>query len=184
MNKQELRAEYLEKRKSLPNKTELDSEICSKFFSSFSISANLWVHLYIPIEKFNEIDTHLLYKEFYTRHCRIVVPKIDGEDMISLEVDDSTVWETNKWGIKEPENGIPVDAQKIDMIITPLLCFDMNGYRVGYGKGYYDRLFSVCRKDCLKVGLSYFPPIDKISDIHEQDLPLDYCVTPSEVYEF
>ena len=70
------------------------------------------------------------------------------------------------------------------MVILPLLAFDQQGYRVGYGKGFYDKFLSGCREDCLKVGFSYFEPIETIDDCNEFDVPLDLCITPQNVYVF
>src|SRR5262249_34070605 len=90
----------------------------------------------------------------------------------------------NRWQISEPVHDERVDANEIDMVFIPLLCFDRYGHRVGYGKGYYDRFLRACRHDCIKVGLSDFEPVDKISDAHEGDVKLDAAVTPSATINF
>ncbi|MBU3714597.1 MAG: 5-formyltetrahydrofolate cyclo-ligase, partial [Ferruginibacter sp.] len=59
------------------------------------------------------------------------------------------------------------------------------GYRVGYGKGYYDRFIKkYCIENVLKIGFSFFEPIDEIADIHEHDVCMDYCITPETIYSF
>jgi 5-formyltetrahydrofolate cyclo-ligase len=70
------------------------------------------------------------------------------------------------------------------MIIIPLLAFDEKGYRVGYGKGFYDRYLKECREDCLKIGLSYFEAVPSVDDAAEFDVPLDFCITPQRTYVF
>ena len=65
---------------------------------------------------------------------------------------------------------------EIDVVLVPLLCSDGQGYRVGYGKGFYDRFLVKCRPDCRKIGLSYFPPVDRIEDVTESDVKMDEVV--------
>lgn len=99
-------------------------------------------------------------------------------------VDEDTIFTKNKYNIPEPLGGVQMDPKEVDVVLTPLLCFDKVGNRVGYGKGYYDRLFSGCREDVVKIGFSFFDAVDEISDINEYDFKLDYCVTPEKVYSF
>jgi 5-formyltetrahydrofolate cyclo-ligase len=77
-----------------------------------------------------------------------------------------------------------IEIEKIDAIIVPLLCFDARGFRVGYGKGFYDKFLSECRTDCLKIGFSYFAPVAEISDAQDFDVKLDYCITPEEIFDW
>jgi 5-formyltetrahydrofolate cyclo-ligase len=65
-----------------------------------------------------------------------------------------------------------------------MLAFDKQGYRVGYGKGFYDRYLKRCQPDVMKVGFSFFPPVDQIEDINANDVPLSYCITPHQIYAF
>ena len=75
-----------------------------------------------------------------------------------------------------------IQNSKIDLVLIPLLCFDKKGYRVGYGKGYYDRFLAECRPDVMKIGLSIFEPVDEISDVDEFDVKMDYCITPNKIW--
>ncbi|HMT07236.1 MAG TPA: 5-formyltetrahydrofolate cyclo-ligase, partial [Pyrinomonadaceae bacterium] len=90
----------------------------------------------------------------------------------------------SSFGIREPQTGNVVPLADIDCVLVPLLAFDMFGERVGYGGGFYDRFLSECRPDCLKTGLSLFPPVDLISDTNENDIKLDMVITPDAVFEF
>jgi 5-formyltetrahydrofolate cyclo-ligase len=69
-------------------------------------------------------------------------------------------------------------------VLIPLLAFDRKGHRVGYGKGYYDRFLRTCRKDVVKIGFSYFDPVEKIEDASRYDVRLNYCITPNDIYRF
>jgi len=143
---------------------------------------------YWPIEENKEPNTHLFtdYLGFLNPEIISCYPKINFPDvsMQAVQANDDTRFRKNKYGIYEPEDGVPVNAAGLDMIFVPLLAFDKKGFRIGYGKGYYDRYLVHCRKDCLKIGFSYFEPIDTIDDTNEFDLPLDLCVTPHTVYAF
>jgi 5-formyltetrahydrofolate cyclo-ligase len=97
-----------------------------------------------------------------------------------------TVFEENKWKISEPSTvgNLRSSVFSIDLVLIPLLCFDKKGYRVGYGKGYYDRFLTECRPDVLKIGLSIFEPIDEIIDVTEFDIKMNYCITPNKIWSF
>ncbi|HLV46855.1 MAG TPA: 5-formyltetrahydrofolate cyclo-ligase, partial [Flavobacterium sp.] len=66
----------------------------------------------------------------------------------------------------------------------PLLAYDQIGNRIGYGKGFYDSFLEKCRKDVLKIGLSFYPPEAEIEDIRPEDIPLDMTITPDEIFDF
>ena len=66
----------------------------------------------------------------------------------------------------------------------PLLAYDKNGNRVGYGKGFYDKFLAECNPNTIKIGLSFFEPEELISDINTSDVQLNYCVTPNKTFKF
>ena len=143
---------------------------------------------YWPIEENGEPNVHLItdYLEFINPDLQVAYPKSDFilDEMIALAVDSTTEFVQNEHHIYEPETGNVLDASEIDMILVPLLAFDKRGYRVGYGKGFYDKYLANCRKDCIKAGFSYFEPIEEIIDTLDFDVPLDLCITPHSVYVF
>lgn len=188
MNKTALRATYLAKRRSLSaaENVKLSRQIADRFFTDFDLKATETLHCFISIPKFNEIDTSLIFSKLWSDspHIRTVAPRVDRKnDRLEnvLFSHDSEMVE-NAWGIREPAGEEMVEPEKTDLVIVPLLCFEKGGYRVGYGKGYYDRFLAKCRPGCIKVGLSFFPPVDQIDGIHDGDVPLDYCVTPEKTY--
>ena len=115
----------------------------------------------------------------------MVIPKIhEKNNLHHYLLTDSTLFTKNSWGIPEPLEGILINEQQLDVVFVPLLAFDKAGNRVGYGGGFYDVFLKNCRKDVVKVGLSLFEPVEKIDGINEYDIPLNYCVTPTNTYEF
>ena len=66
----------------------------------------------------------------------------------------------------------------------PLIIVDKLGNRVGYGKGYYDRFLNKVDKKIINVGLTFFDIIEKIDDITDNDIRLNYCITPNKIIKF
>jgi len=141
-----------------------------------------------PIEESREPNTHLFndYLEFRNPAIQFLYPRsdFDRKEMEAIEVNPDTAFQKNAWNIHEPMDGTVVDARVIDMVFVPLIIFDKRGYRVGYGKGFYDKYLKECRSDCLKVGFCYFEPLIEISDTREFDVPLNICITPNTIYVF
>ena len=81
-------------------------------------------------------------------------------------------------------SSIGFSTQQIEVVFVPLLTFDRQGHRVGYGKGYYDRFLAQCYNSTLRIGLSFFDPVTKIEDVDAHDIALDFAITPREVYTF
>lgn len=187
MTKQEARNVMKEKRLSLTvgERNRMDDLILIHF-QQLSLPDLFYVHTYLAIKENNEIETdHLLhYLEFRNPEIKIVIPRVEQDELVHVEYDETVEVVTNKWGIPEPVNGQTVSEKEIDLVFVPLLAFDENGCRVGYGKGYYDRFLRNCRADVLKIGLSYFDALSPLSDSKYFDIPLTHCITPHRIYEF
>jgi 5-formyltetrahydrofolate cyclo-ligase len=190
MIKAELRKRYLQKRKNV-SASELHQRsfnIYQQFFSYVDLSFIKIVHTFIPIAKNGEPDTWLIIDRIRREfpHIRLSVPKIDTatHSMENFFFEGLHQLEENKMGIKQPKQGVPTESQKIDLVLVPLLIFDEQGNRVGYGKGYYDKFLATCRADCQKIGISIFPPVQSIQDTNDHDFKLTACVTPEKIYQF
>lgn len=186
MLKSELRKIYLEKRKTL-SKDEvlsLSEKVFEQFVQFFKPRTGQKIHLFLSIEKFNEIDTKPFIEYCWSHKIQVFVPKMIGDDLISIELTSSTILAQNKWGISEPISNEDSGVLDFDFVITPLLYCDCKGNRVGYGKGFYDRLFSQISSETKKIGVNYFPPNENIDDVWENDIPLDYLCLPTETVSF
>lgn len=190
MTKSELRKIYLEKQKSLSDveRKEKSLRIADEFFENFNLENVCFLHVFLAIEKNEEIDTSFIYKRLWRNFPEITtfVSRVDFQTMtlenLKFTVDTKLV--ANKWQILEPAASDAIEIERIDMVLVPLLCFDERGFRVGYGKGFYDRLLKECRTDCRKIGLSYFAPTTEISDAQNFDVRLDFCITPKKIWKF
>ncbi|MDN4166236.1 5-formyltetrahydrofolate cyclo-ligase [Cytophagales bacterium LB-30] len=190
MIKADLRKLYTEKRMAL-KKAELNlwSERIAEQFVRLPESKNAeWVHCFLSIPEKNEIDTFKLIQkarsEFRKIQFATSVTDFTTNTLHTCRFIDTAHLKKNVWGIPEPEPQEPVANELLDIVLVPLLCFDLNGHRVGYGKGFYDRFLAECRPNVLKVGLSFFTATEDIEDIHAHDIPLDVCITPNQIIRF
>ena len=180
-----LRSHYKKKRFSL-TKQEVD-DLSQRVFKQLD-KLNIWklkhYHIFISILKYNELDTSSIINKLKSEQKIIIVPKISNNELVHIAINDETKFGLNEYGIKEPNDGNHFVIENLDIIFIPLLAFDIEGHRVGYGKGYYDRFLKLANNSTLKIGLSFFDPINKILDIDDNDVKLDYCVTPKQVHKF
>jgi 5-formyltetrahydrofolate cyclo-ligase len=141
---------------------------------------------YAAMEMEVNTDPIVDYLLFRNPGLQVAYPVCEFESytMKAVAVTADTPFIKNKYGTPEPESTEIITPDSIDMVIIPLLCFDKKGYRVGYGKGFYDKYLLHTRPDIIKIGLSYYEPVDEITDRNEFDVPLNYCITPGRMYEF
>ena len=188
MTKSEARQFFLDQRRAL-NDAERDIlnwQIYNRIFASGVLDFTHTVHIFLSMERTREPDTWQLIDKIRREmpSIRLVVPKINGQTLEHYYFEGMHQLKQNDFGILEPSQGIPATISKIDFVFVPLVAVDVDGNRVGYGKGYYDRFLKECRPDCVKAGLSFFEPAEVFSDVKEHDVPLDVCFTPTEVYKF
>lgn len=187
MFKHELRKLFLQKRKALSDQEakEFNHKIEFQFDSFLSQNIKI-VHIYLPIQSKMEIDTWPIIHGLWTKNILVVAPVMNPQKntLSSWLLEKDTQLEENDWKVPEPIQSTRADEELIDAIVVPLLAFDKSGYRVGYGKGYYDKFIASIDHDIQKIGLSFFPPVDQISDIDSLDIPLDFCITPNKIIKF
>ena len=187
MNKATLRTHYKRLRKALSEeRIEDDSLQIANQMLLLPIWDHEFYHIFLSIIEHKEVNTDYLLNILSGKDKHIVISKSNftTREMSHVLLTDNTKIKKNKWHIPEPINGIPIASQHIDVVFVPLLAFDLNGHRVGYGKGFYDRFLKNCKADTLKIGVSFFEAETQISDILESDITLDYCITPEKIYRF
>jgi len=189
MLKKEARELYKGKRKELSDleRVRLDDLMLIQF-QRMELPPIRYVLSFWPIEENHEPNVNLFnnFLEFKNPAIKFMYPRCDFDkgEIEAIEISADTAFQKNSWNIHEPMDGIITDPNLTDMVFVPLLMFDKKGYRVGYGKGFYDKYLQRCRVDCLKVGFCYFEPISAIEDTHEFDVPLNVCFTPNSIYVF
>lgn len=178
ISKPSLRKEAAERRASLkPNAAELSRRIAQQFLAAVPISRHAVVSAYCAIGE--EADPAPAIVELRRQGHRILLPRVAGRnrplDFHLVEADAKLV--TGGFGLSEPSAEWPKLAP--DVLIVPLLAFDSDGYRVGYGAGYYDRTLRELRRQKPIIAVGYAFGVQEFAAVPhvEHDERLDWIVT-------
>lgn len=180
MIKDKLRGEMRAKRRALTDTAVMDKSysIRKKLFSLECVKKANAVCVFLSA--FNEPDTMPAVKKLWDRKCKVIAPVSDTETntLLLSYIDSADDLHKGAYGISEPAV-IKKTDDKLDVIIVPGLAFDRKGGRMGFGKGYYDRLLK--REKSVKIGLCYdFQLFDDIPK-EAHDVPMDYIITEQEI---
>lgn len=188
MTKSAIRKKYSVLRAALSNGEidKLSQKIAARFLSATDFSKISVVHTFLPIISKKEVNTWMIIDELKKRYprIRISIPKVEGKQLVNFYFESRSQLTENQWRILEPVSGERTVTKEIDLVLVPLLAFDRRGDRVGYGKGFYDKLLAECRGDCQKVGLSFFGPTNDLIPVDSFDIPLDCAITPEQILSF
>ncbi len=135
---------------------------------------------YVPIH--NEVDTSLLVQHALHSGRMVALPAVVGREMVFRAVQPGCALRRGAFGIPEP----PADARLLnpadaDLVLLPGVAFDLQGHRIGYGKGFYDKTVHSMEGQGKLVGLCYdFQIVEKIpGQMH--DVKMDRIVTEQRV---
>ena len=180
MNKKNIRSLISEKRDNISKneKDFLDRKIINFLTSleEFIISKNICIYVNYK----SEINTKKIIKIALENNKNIYVPRIKkNREMEFVKIKSLDDLEKNKMGILEPKLNLKDSVEKIDINVLPGLAFDLEGGRIGYGGGYYDRYFY--DKECLNISLCYeIQIIDKIP-MESHDIEYDYLISEERI---
>lgn len=153
---------------------EKDKLIEENVLSAFGNEESFFVYLSFG----SEVSTKGLICALLACGKKVCVPRIDGGVMRSVPYQEPL--ETGAYGILQPQGG---EETACRVALTPLLAVDGEGYRLGYGGGYYDKYFAL-HPDVLRVGLSYAGQAVDGLPREETDMPLHAVVTEKGVTRF
>ena len=187
MTKSELRQKYKQLRKELSDHQveDFSLEIANQLLK-MAIWDKSFYHIFLSIEEQKEINTDYILNILAGKDKNIVISKSHIHDfsMTHYLLTDNTTLKKSKYNVPEPVDGIEIQPSQLDVVFIPLLAYDQSGNRVGYGKGFYDRFLAQCKPETLKIGLSFFDAETDTFETSENDIKLDYCVTPTQVIQF
>lgn len=178
MDKKELRKKYTKVRADVEDKEGKDRLIRKNLRELEIYKKAKSVFVFISYK--SEVDTRGIIEDILADGKKLLVPLVKGSEMIAVEVKGIDDLEPNKMGILEPKSG--KEVTDVDLTITPGLAFDKDGYRLGYGGGYYDKFFA--KVDTVRMGIGYSDQYVE-SLVHEDyDKALEYLLTEEGLIEF
>ena len=172
MDKKALRREIREKKRAMTEEEIVDrsEKLGQLFVQSEAYRKAKTVYGYLPYNQ--EVRTVPMLEQALRDGQRVAVPKIYGDTMKFLYLDDLSKVEKNDMGIPEPIADTPVAEDKTALVLMPGLAFTEQGDRMGYGGGFYDR-FLAEEPDHPTLALCYaFQIVDSLPT-EEFDIPVD-----------
>lgn len=172
MNKQELRRAIRERKRAMTEEeiVERSNALAEKFYNTPAYQAASTIYGYLPYNQ--EVRTVPMLQRALDEGKRVAVPKVYGEEMRFIYLEDLTQVSKGYAGIPEPIADAPVAEDKRALVLMPGLAFDPQGHRIGYGGGFYDR-FLAQEPHHPTLALCYEFQMQAHLDTEEFDIPVD-----------
>lgn len=179
--KDKLRHFYLEQRLALETEKLLEkSQIIQEKLMRFpEWQGCKHLGLYSPVR--NEVETKFLFMKALEEGMTVYFPKVE-QGIRFYETSDPADLQKGAWGLLEPKHGSSKldERTKLDLVVVPGVVFDRQGYRLGYGKGFYDR--AVAEDATFSVGLAFDFQIVQELPREEWDRPVHVVITESRQF--
>lgn len=162
---------------SLEERREKSRIICDLIFDLPAYRKAKAVMLYVAMDE--EVDTREILKRAFQEKKHVLLPVVlqETDEMISAELIAPNQMKPGKYGIMEPEGwSSPFPPRDLDMVFVPGLAFDKKNYRLGRGKGYYDRFLSKLNSKVATVGLAFDVQLADEIPVEQHDMKLDLVV--------
>lgn len=183
--KNELRKKYKELRKSYSEheKSELDRKITERFFE-LDFYKNVDT-VFAFVSKDIEVSTRAIILNAFAGNKKVAVPLCDTSktEMSFYYINSFDDLNEKHFGILEPdaEKCVPAEVNDAQLIIVPGLVFDKKGYRIGFGKGYYDRF--IPNFNGIKAGICYSNCIEDKLPFDTYDRSVDLVITDKYIID-
>ncbi len=140
------------------------------------------------VNKGSEVQTRPLIRKALAAEKKVLVPitRKDDPELIFSEIPNLHELSPGPFGIMEPNPNKrkPQDVSISDMVIVPGIVFDVYGQRIGWGRGYYDRVLKKLRKETPSIGVCFDLQLVEQIPLEQFDLPVKILVTESRVIRF
>jgi len=189
-DRQALRQAIRAERRALPAATaqQFSLQLANNARNCRYLTNSRHVAGFLPAD--GEMDPLPLMQQLWTRGKRIYLPVLIPFNSVQLwfarfEPGDELV--VNRFGILEPVRRDLIKPTALDLVLTPLVAFDVHGHRIGMGGGFYDRsLAFLKRRTCWRrprlLGIAYELQKQSAIKAGHWDIPLDAIVTEEQLY--
>ncbi len=184
MPKKSIRERILFRRKNLDDATCLahSLSIQNRLLDTIEYSEAAAIALYSPIH--NEVCTEAVLHAAHVSGKKVAYPRVRGDHLDFIEVDELSDLQPGAFGVLEPVGSTCVSASDLDMLVVPGVAFDLEGYRLGYGKGFYDRALHCGLSRGTLVGLCYEFQLVAELPIETHDIGMDLLITEERLFRF
>lgn len=187
MDKAQLRLQLQNRLLALPSEQRAEKSrlACHNLISMqwFQEAETVMMFLSLPYEA----DTTEAVLAAWQSGKTVAVPQISWEQRHMIPVQINTLesgFATNSIGLRNPIAGVPVPFEEIDLVVTPALAFDKQGYRLGRGGSYYDRFFASRELKAFRCGFGFAEQLIETIPVSEHDEQIDSLVTDNEIIYF
>lgn len=138
-------------------RAEWSTASCARLIRSVAFARASRVMLYMPMR--SEVDVISVALEAFRLGKSVCVPRVDGsrKTMNAVEItsfDDESM-DSDSLGVRAPKVGQEIPHEEIDLVIVPGVAFDMHGFRLGRGGGYYDRYLARFSRNTATIGVCF-----------------------------
>ena len=178
--KENVRKEIRQMRKDLlpEEKEQMDQQIRERFLNLPQLEQVKSIYLYASIGR--EVDTWGLLEALWKKGIRTALPRAEGKELCFCFVDNCQRLQAGTMKIWEPKKGCALADDPHSWVITPGLAFSVDGRRIGYGGGYYDRFF-LRETGHMRIALAYPFQVRKDIPVEPWDQRVHAIVTPEEI---
>ena len=172
MDKTELRREIRARKRAMTEAEieERSARLAQLFFASRAYQNAKTIYGYLPYNQ--AVRTVPMLERALKDGKKVAVPKVYGDEMKFLYLDDLNAVAKGYAGIPEPIADEPVAHDETALVLMPGLAFDPQGHRIGYGGGFYDK-FLAAEPNHPTLALCYeFQMLPKL-DVEDHDIPVD-----------
>ncbi len=188
IQKQRLRRELRGRRASFAFRDAASQAIASRLLGLPEVVRSRVIMTYVSVG--SEVATRDLVPKLFQLEKIVLVPYCLGSELQLFQLEALDELEPGTLGIPEPPPRLRSAPQRqgqpetIDVALVPGLAFDLQGNRLGQGKGYYDRFLRTMRPDAFKLGLAFECQLVPAVPHTHHDTPVDAVLTEKTLYRF